>query len=228
MTQIRQQFLAEVLRLMPHLNQQEMKGWLDAPEGMRRQALHDAFGIPVGHTTWKQVMVGDLENAKEAYRRLREADIEPLGFELEKQLLHLLEQMNFEKQPQLIELVNISIAELGFSDQNEEEPTTAEIYERAASLGFVEVPQETALQVILQHSHELAFIREPVGDFAMSPLQLQNSHQITLTVVSMHGEVYLTFREYHEPNKPWPRLEGSGLNAKLAHNMHHFVFMRKT
>lgn len=92
--------------------------------------------------TWKTVTVGNLGNAKTARKRLKDG-----GIKICRWGRGILDRMTFEETKTLLDLVRVSVKELGL----ETGATTAEIYAAAERHGLSLCPAEVAPQLWLYY-----------------------------------------------------------------------------
>lgn len=93
--------------------------------------------------TWKTVAIGLLGSTETAHQQLNDA-----GVRISDLAMELLARTTFETIETSIELVRISVRELGLEDR----ATTAEVYAAGHRLGLSLCPAEVALQLLLQKS----------------------------------------------------------------------------
>lgn len=124
---------------------------------------------------WKTISVGSQESVtalREALRRKR-CRVGPTVAEL-------LDHPGFTltKSRERVQLVTLSAAELGFQEKT---ATLAEIYGRAAKLGYELCPAETGPQLRLQ------YMTQPLGEFlhiAMHPLATRRGQPMIFAVAN--------------------------------------------
>lgn len=92
--------------------------------------------------TWKTVTVGNLGNAKTARKLLEDG-----GIKISRWGSDILNRTTFEDTEATLDLVRVSVKELGLKDG----VTTAEIYAAAQRQGLSLCPHETAAQLWLQY-----------------------------------------------------------------------------
>lgn len=93
-------------------------------------------------STWKTVTVGDLGNAKKARKEL-----ERRGIKISRWGGDILDRTTFEDTEATLDLVRVSVKELGL----ETDATTAEIYAAAERQGLSLCPAEVAAQLWLTY-----------------------------------------------------------------------------
>lgn len=93
-------------------------------------------------STWKTVTVGNLGNAETARKRL-----EDVGIKISRWGGDILDRTTFEYTEATLDLVRLSVKELGLKDG----ATTAEIYAAAERHGLSLCPAEVAPQLWLQY-----------------------------------------------------------------------------
>lgn len=83
------------------------------------------------------------------------ADLEKGGHKISEWAKELVEKIEFSTTPQELQLVDITISDLGMSEY----PMTVQIKKRIEALGYSLVPQETALYL------RLAYGDQPLGEW---------------------------------------------------------------
>ena len=163
-------FLAVVGENMPEVSSDIMQGWIENPKALQRtlvQALCPRESAPpsVGvMPVWRKVMAGS-ESMKDISKALINN-----GFRMSESAVDILKKVPVAAAETKIELVNISVRELGFDDG----ATHEQIYRRAAELGLDLIPAELAPQLRLLYANQtmgewLIMGMEPIIDAAGRP-----------------------------------------------------------
>jgi hypothetical protein len=143
----------------------------------RPQPLPPSTGATFAAVTpnWKTISVGSQSNVgalRDALRRKR-CRVGPIVAELLD-----LPDFNLSNARERVQLVTLSVTELGFQDKT---ATLARIYERAAKLGYELCPAEIGPQLRLQ------YMNQPLGEFlhiAMQPIATRQGRPMILAVAN--------------------------------------------
>lgn len=108
-------------------------------------------------STWKTVTVGNLGNAKTARKRLENG-----GIKISRWGGDILDRTTFEDTEATLDLVRVSVKELGLKDG----ATTAEIYAAAERHGLSLCPAEVAPKLWLQYPDLL-----PRGEWSLVAME---------------------------------------------------------
>ena len=152
-------FIAAIADAMPSdVPADVMQGWIESPKALRK-ALTEALCPPyeTNFSTWKQVTVGNLGNAKTARKQLKAA-----GIKISRWGGDILDRTTFEDTEATLDLVRVSVKELGL----ETGATTAEIYAAAERHGLSLCPAEVAPQLWLQYPDLL-----PRGEWSLVAME---------------------------------------------------------
>ena len=157
-------FLAVVGQNMPEISSDIMQGWIENPKALQK-ALRTALlppdasvAMPREFTTWKTIKIGtqkfmnDLTNVLMAN-----------GFRISGEAGYILKKIALASTEREIELVLISVADLGFTKAICRDA----IYHRAKELGLDLVPAEVGPQL------RLTYIYQPLNEWmliAMEPI----------------------------------------------------------
>ena len=156
-------FLARVRENMPELPSDIMQGWIDNPKAMQK-ALRSAFcppettTAPRVFTTWKTIMLGTHKTVKDLSQALTDG-----GFRIGDYAAQILKKTPLAETEMEIELVLVSVADLGFTKATSRDA----IYDRAKELGLDLVPAEVGPQL------RLAYTNQPMNEWmvmAMEPI----------------------------------------------------------
>lgn len=196
-------FIAAIADAMPSdVPADVMQGWIESPKALRK-ALADILCPP--HETdfpiWKSVTIGNLGDATAARKQLKAA-----GIKVGKWGDDILDRATFEDAEATLDLVRVSVKELGLKNG----ATTAEIYAAAECHGLSRCPDEVAPQLWLQYSDLLSHgesslvAREEVVD-------LGRNRSVFYLVHSDYGRGFRAANGH--PDNKWD-------------NFHHWVFVR--
>ena len=136
-------FLAVLVKHMPAMSLDVMQEWIDNPKELQdalRKALCPAIENNAANAT--RVKLGTQKKPSALAKALHSA-----GFRIGEYAAQLLKTITLCPTETEIELVNVSVGELGF----ENGATRAEIYVRAMELGLDIVPAEVGPQLRLQY-----------------------------------------------------------------------------
>lgn len=153
--------IAQIEENLPEMSGDVMQGWIDNPRGLQKflSGLCPSFRFP----TWKTIKLGTgLQSADEFREALKNG-----GFCIGSWGDNILGKPAFKaatKETE-IELINVSVAELGFKNC----ATRADIYKKALELGLELCPNEVGPQLRLQYRDQpkgelLLIAMEPITD----------------------------------------------------------------
>jgi hypothetical protein len=133
-------FLAVVGENMPDLHGDIMQKRIERPK-----ALQIALRNALCFSTWMTIKLGTFTSAKELHDAITTA-----GFLINEWAADILASVPIAPVEREIELVHISIRDLGFEDV----ATREQIYSRGRQLGLELVPPEAAMQLRLQYKDQ--------------------------------------------------------------------------
>lgn len=170
---------------MPELSSDVMQDWIGDPQGLQK-ALNEALSPYEEKVSdfkiWKTIKLGTgLKNAKDFRKALKKSKmrIGDWGNDILGQ--SAFTASDTEKD---IDLVNISVAELGFKGG----ATRKDIYDRALELGLRLCPAEVGPQLRLQYADQ------PKGEWlrvAMEPISDSDGGLVVFVVEHVGGELWL-------------------------------------
>ena len=137
-------FIAAIADAMPSdVPSDVMQGWIESPKALRK-VLTQALCPPreKNFPIWKTVTVGNLGNVKTARQRLEDG-----GIKISLRGGDILDRTTFEDTEATLDLVRVSVKELGLKDG----ASTSEIYAAAERYGLSLCPAEVAPQLWLQY-----------------------------------------------------------------------------
>ncbi len=158
-------FLARVCENMPEMSGDIMERWIDNPKAIQ-EALHNAFCppetaiVPREFKTWKKVTLGTHKSAEDISKALTDG-----GFRIGNYAAQILKKTAIAETETEIELVLVTVAELGFNKATRRDA----IYDRAKELGLDLVPAEAGPQLRRQYTDQpmdewMVMAMEPVPD----------------------------------------------------------------
>jgi len=177
-------FLARVGENMPEMDSVTMQGWIDNPTALQK-ALRNVFCPPETAAaqrefkTWRTIKLG----THKSWRGLAET-LGGNGFRIGDYAAQILKKITVAPAETEIELVVVSVAELGF----EKGATRADIYKRGIELGLDLVPNEAGPQLRLQYPNQ------PYGEWlrtAMEPLSDSDGDLDVFDVEHDNGDRWL-------------------------------------
>ena len=157
--------IATVVQNMPEMPADVMQGWIENPMSIKK-ALKEALCPPKqipNLKVWKTIKLGTgLKTAKDFRKALKKSGnrIGDWGDDILGQPAFTVSKSEVE-----VDLVNISVAELGFKDG----ATRKDIYDRASELGLQLCPAEVGPQLRIQYADQpkgewLRIAMEPIAD----------------------------------------------------------------
>ena len=195
------EFIATVCQSVPHLSGDAMRGWIQNPTALKSalrsalcpsQTLNPPQPTPPEFAIWKKIKLGTYKNATELKR-----DLENSGFKVSEWAADIIENPAFPLtyQEMTVDLVNVCVAELGF--------TTAaplrEIHARALTAGLQLCPADVGPEIRRQYSEQ------PLGEclgIAMETIRGSDGYHYFFRVLCGHSGLWLrTF--WSDPDGPW-------------------------
>ena len=140
-------FIARIAENLPDIDEDVMQGWIENPKGLKK-ALMEALCPPERiWTTWKTIKLGTFKNVDEIRKALKAG-----GHSIGDWANDILGKPAFKvsETEQDVELVNVSVEELGFKDG----ARYADICKRALELGLDYCPAEVGPQLRLQYKDQ--------------------------------------------------------------------------
>ncbi len=157
-------FLAVVGQNMPEISGDVMQGWIENPKALQK-ALRTALcppettvTAPREFATWKTIKIGTQKSVKDLTKALTGN-----GFRISDWAGDILKKITLAAAETEIELVLVSVADLGFTKATRRDV----IYDRAKELGLDLVPAEVGPQL------RLAYTDQPLNEWmvmAMEPI----------------------------------------------------------
>ena len=159
-------FLAVVGQNMPEISGDVMQGWIENPKALQK-ALRTALCppettaiMPREFATWKTIKIGTQKSVKDLTKALTVN-----GFRISEWAGDILKKITLANAETEIELVLVSVADLGFTKATRRDA----IYDRAKELGLDLVPAEAGPQLRLQYTDQplnewMVMAMEPIAD----------------------------------------------------------------
>jgi hypothetical protein len=195
------EFIATICRSIPHLTGDVMRGWIENPAALKSalrrvlcspQTINPAQPPPREFAIWKRIKLGTHKDAAGLKR-----DLENGGITLSEWAADIIENPVFTlaNQEMTVDLVNVRVAELGF--------TTAaplrEIHARALTAGLQLCPPAVGPEVRRQ------YLEQPLGEclgIAMEPIRASDGHEYFFRV--LRGPSGLCLRAFwSDPDGTW-------------------------
>jgi hypothetical protein len=164
-------FLAVVGQNMPEISGDVMQGWIENPKALQK-ALRTALCppettaiMPREFATWKTIKIGTQKSVKDLTKALTGN-----GFRISDWAGDILKKITLADAETEIELVLVSVADLGFTKATRRDA----IYDRAKELGLDLVPAEAGPQLRLQYTDQpmnewMLMAMEPITDSDGAP-----------------------------------------------------------
>jgi len=176
--------IARIAENLPDMDEDVMQGWIENPKSLQR-ALKEVLCPPSERTwkTWKTIKLGTFNSVDEIRKALKAG-----GFTVNDRSNDILGKPAFtmSNTEQDVELVNVSVEELGFKDGTR----YTDICKRALELGLDYCPAEVGPQLRLQ------FKDQPKGTYvvvAMKTITVSDGHPRVFRVECYgNGEPYLS------------------------------------
>ena len=154
-------FLAVVGQNMPEISGDVMQGWIENPRALQnalRTALcpPETAATPREFKTWKTVKIGTQKSVKDLSKALTNN-----GFRISDWAADILKRTPLAETEMEIELVLVSVADLGFTKTTRRDA----IYNRAKELGLDLIPAEVGPQLRLTYSDQ------PMGEWILMGME---------------------------------------------------------
>lgn len=178
-------FLAAVGQNMPEMSVTLMQEWIEHPKDLQKALWKALWSFPMtaiitkNFSTWGTVTLGTHKSVENLSRELRGA-----GIRIEHCAGEILKEITLAAVQTDIDIVNVSVAELGFN-----KPTRHDaIYDRAKEFGLDLVPAEGGPQLRLQYTEQ------PMGQMAliaMEPISCSDGGPFVFSVIRSTGGPWL-------------------------------------
>jgi len=179
------QFLAVVGENMPEISGHVMQHWMENPKALQN-VLRNALCPPVEKnaatttraqpqfSTWKTINLGTHKSSNDLAMALKSAQ-----FRIGEYAAQILKKIAIAPGTTEIELVNVSVRELGFKKR----ATSAQINARAMELGLDLVPAEVGPQLRLQYPDQpygerVLIGMDPIGNSEGDPSVFGVVHEL--------------------------------------------------
>lgn len=158
-------FLAVVGQNMPELSGDVMQGWIENPKALQKALRvlcppEATASAPREFATWKTITIGTQKSVKDLTKALTGN-----GFRISDWAGDILKKITLAAAETEIELVLVSVADLGFTKATRRDA----IYDRAKELGLDLVPAEVGPQLRLAYTDQplnewMVMAMEPIAD----------------------------------------------------------------
>ena len=175
---------------------------LSAEERARLEAAQRGLENREKFPVWKTIQIGRYKTSAEIRKALEDG-----GFKISDWAKQILEKTPLSGSPSEINLVRMTVADLGF----ESSATTEEIYARANELGLDLCPAEVGPELRLQYPDQ------PLGEWsnvAMKP------------IMDADGFLYIFYFEYDKDGR-WLKAGAGGAMGNWSANFSFFFVLRK-
>jgi len=153
------EFLAKIAECMPDVPAYIMQGWIENPTGLKK-VLVEALLPPQKFEIWKTVRVGGFQNAEAIRKATKKVEMNIGNYADD-----ILGKIPLAADETDINVVLMSVADIGFKDGAEYE----KICSRAKELGLELCPAEIGPQLRLQYKDQpngewIVVAMEPIAD----------------------------------------------------------------
>jgi len=201
-------FLAAVGQNMPEIPASLMQEWIEHPKDLQQalwKALCPLKTVPRPEfPTWKTVKLGTHKSANDLSKSLRSN-----GFWISNWAADILKKTTFAPAETEIELVLVTVADLGFTKATRRDA----IYDRAKELGLDLVPAEVGPQLRLQYADQ------PMNEWmvmGMEPIAGSGGSLHVFGVTRSVGGLWLD-TDYARPGIAWDPVD-RGVFARRKQN----------